>query len=300
MSAVLAVEGLHVVLRGRRRRPDQLILRGIDLRVDAGEVHALVGESGAGKSMVGRTVLGINPPGVEVAAGRIAFMGRDWLGLPEATRRSHLGGDIALVPQDPLTALNPAYTIGGQVNDLLRLHLKLGEREATERAVEMLEAVQIRDPRSVIRRYPHELSGGMRQRVLIAMAFACEPKLIIADEPTTALDVTVQREVLRLLRGLQRQQGVAVLFITHNLGIVAKLCDRVSVIHSGRIVEAGTARAIIEAPRTDYTRALFAATPRFDRPAETLQPIEPAVVDTLWAQSRAYDAEWLARRGAVA
>jgi peptide/nickel transport system ATP-binding protein len=292
MSAVLAIDGLHVVLRGRRRKPDQLILRGIDLSLAAGEVHALVGESGAGKSMVGRTVLGINPPGVEVAAGSVTFLGTDWLGLSDAQRRSHLGSDIALIPQDPLTALNPAYTIGSQVDDLLRLHLKLGAREATERSIEMLDAVQIRDPRSVVKRYPHELSGGMRQRVLIAMAFACKPKLIIADEPTTALDVTVQRQVLRLLRELQRKEGVAVLFITHNLGIVAKLCDRVSVIHSGRIVEAGTAREIIEAPRTDYTRALFAATPRYDRPAEALQPIAPAVVDALWAQSRAYDAQW--------
>ncbi|MDB5819194.1 MAG: peptide transporter ATP-binding protein, partial [Rhizobacter sp.] len=216
-----------------------------------------------------------------------------------STRPSHLGSDIALIPQDPLTALNPAYTIGSQINDLLQLHLKLSTTQATERSIEMLDAVHIRDAQSVVKRYPHELSGGMRQRVLIAMAFACQPKLIIADEPTTALDVTVQRQVLRLLRELQQKEGVAVLFITHNLGIVAKLCDTVSVIHSGRIVEAGTAQEIIEAPRTAYTRALFAATPRYDRPAEALQPIAPAVVDALWAQSRAYDAEWLGRRGAA-
>ena len=291
-APVLTIERLHVGLPARLAAAPRLLLRGIDLSVGAGEVHALVGESGAGKSMVGRTVLGILPPSVRVFEGSVRLLGHDWLGLPEKQRRKHLGSDIALIPQDPQSALNPAYTIGRQTGDVLRLHLGLGMAEARQRAAQLLAAVQIRNPARVLDQYPHELSGGMRQRVLIAIAFACRPKLIVADEPTTALDVTVQREILRLLRALQRDEGAAVLFITHNLGLVAKLCDRVSVIHSGRIVEDGAVQAIFETPRSDYTRALFAATPRHDRPAAALQPIAPAVTDALLAQARAYDLQW--------
>ena len=293
---VLTIERLHVGLPASRQAGPRLLLRGIDLAIDRGEVHALVGESGAGKSMVGRSVLGILPPPVRVFDGTVTLLGHDWLALPEPVRRKHLGSDVALIPQDPQTALNPATTIGRQTGDVLRLHLGLGRTEARERAEELLAAVQIRQPARVLDQYPHELSGGMRQRVLIAIAFACRPKLIVADEPTTALDVTVQREILRLLRSLQRDEGAAVLFITHNLGLVAKLCDRVSVIHSGRIVEDGAVGAIFAAPRSDYTRALFAATPRHDRPAAALQPIAPEVTEALLAEARAYDSRWQAPR----
>jgi peptide/nickel transport system ATP-binding protein len=292
MEECLAIDGLHVALGQSRRGAARLILRGVELRVGRGEVHALVGESGAGKSIVGRTVLGITPPGMSVVAGQVRFLGMNWLSLSAAQRREHLGRDVTLIPQDPLTALNPGHTIGSQVCDVLRLHLGQTFEQARERALELLQTVQIRSPTNVFNQYPHELSGGMRQRVLIAIAFACKPKLIIADEPTTALDVTVQREVLRLLRDLQRNEGAAILFITHNLGLVAKLCDRVSVIHSGRIVEHGDVRSIIEAPRTDYTRALFAATPRYDRPADALVPIRDDVTDALWADAAHYDKTW--------
>jgi peptide/nickel transport system ATP-binding protein len=289
---ILAIEHLHVGLPAQRGAAPRLLLRGVDLAIDAGEVHALVGESGAGKSMVGRSVLGILPPAVRVFEGKVTLLGRDWLALPEPERRRHLGRDVALIPQDPQTALNPATTIGRQTSDVLRLHLGMGRSDARERAEQLLAAVQIRQPARVLDQYPHELSGGMRQRVLIAIAFSCKPKLIVADEPTTALDVTVQREILRLLRALQRDEGAAVLFITHNLGLVAKLCDRVSVIHSGRIVEDGDVGAIFAAPKSDYTRALFAATPRHDRPAAALQPIAPAVTAALLDDARAYDRRW--------
>jgi len=293
-SPVLTIEQLHVGLPGSRRAAPRLLLRGVDLSIAAGEVHALVGESGAGKTMVGRTVLGILPSSVRVFEGSVRLLGHDWLGLPEPRRRRHLGSDVALIPQDPQSALNPSYTIGRQVADVLQLHLGMDAGAALRRAATLLAAVQIRSPAQVLGQYPHELSGGMRQRVLIAIAFACRPKLIVADEPTTALDATVQREILRLLRALQRDEGAAVLFITHNLGLVAKLCDRVSVIHSGRIVERGAVQEIFEAPRTDYTRALFAATPRHDRPAAALQPIAPGVTETLLAQAKAYDIQWQA------
>jgi dipeptide transport system ATP-binding protein len=299
MSArVLAIERLHVGLPAQRGTGPRLLLRGVDLAIDAGEVHALVGESGAGKSMVGRSVLGILPPAVRVFEGKVTLLGRDWLALSEPERRCHLGRDVSLIPQDPQTALNPATTIGQQTIDVLRLHLRMGRSDARERAEQMLAAVQIRQPARVLDQYPHELSGGMRQRVLIAIAFSCKPKLIVADEPTTALDVTVQREILRLLRALQRDEGAAVLFITHNLGLVAKLCDRVSVIHSGRIVEDGDVAAMFAAPKSDYTRALFAATPRHDRPAAALQPIAPSVTAALLDEARAYDLRWQEPRGA--
>jgi peptide/nickel transport system ATP-binding protein len=293
----LTIVGLHVALRGTRSRKAALILRGIDLDIASGEVHALVGESGAGKSVVGRTALGITPPGLQVVAGQLRFLGMDWLGMSPAQRRKHLGCDIALIPQDPLTALNPGHTIARQIGDVLRLHLALDAAQARARGLELLERVHIRAPATVLGQYPHELSGGMRQRVLIAMAFACKPRLIVADEPTTALDVTVQREVLRLLRELQRDDGAAVLFITHNLGLVAKLADRVSVIHSGRIIEHGDVRSVVESPRAPYTRALFAATPRHDRPAEALRPVADAVTDQLWQQARTYDADWWQAHG---
>ena len=293
---VLTIERLHLSLKSERRSPARLLLRGIDLSLRAGEVHGLVGESGAGKSMVGRTVLGIAPPGARVEEGSIRLLGQDWLALSEPRRREYLGRDVALIPQDPLTALNPAHRIARQIGDVLQLHLGLDGAAARQRALELLTAVQVRAPERVLHQYPHELSGGMRQRVLIAIAFACKPKLIIADEPTTALDVTVQREILRLLRALQQTEGAAVLFITHNLGIVSKLCDRVSVIHSGHIVESGPVRDICERPRHAYTRALFAATPRYDRPAEMLAPIDDQVTDALWADTRAYETRYLAGR----
>ena len=253
----------------------------------------VVGESGCGKSVTALSIMRLvaDPPG-RIASGEIMYAGVDLLKLPIAEMRAIRGNRIAMIFQEPMTSLNPVFTVGDQVGEAVRLHQHKSKAEAREIAIAMLKLVGIPSPEDRVDAYPHQLSGGMRQRVMIAMALACKPDLLVADEPTTALDVTVQREILRLLRALQRDEGAAVLFITHNLGLVAKLCDRVSVIHSGRIVEHGTVRAIFEAPRSDYTRALFAATPRHDRPAAALRPIAPAVTDALLLQAQAYDAQW--------
>ena len=289
MNAVLEIADLHVEMRGGGSQP-QPVLRGVDFALAPGQVHGLVGASGAGKTMVARATLGILPRAASVTAGRVLFAGQDLLGLSEAARRRLLGRSMALIPQDPMTALNPVHRIERHLTDGLRLHIGVDRRIARARALELLRQVHIRAPERVLRQYPHELSGGMRQRVLIAAAFACRPRLIVADEPTTALDVTVQRQILRLIRALQRDAGSAVMFITHDLGVVAKICGHVSVIHAGRIVESAPAAQLFAAPRHPYTRALLAATPRYDRPGDHLAPIPDALSRRLWADAAAYDA----------
>jgi peptide/nickel transport system ATP-binding protein len=268
MSApVLAVKDLSAAIP---RGPT--LLGDVSLSVTAGEVHGLVGTSGAGKSMIGRCVLGILPASVRVTHGEIRFLGENLVGLSERARRV-AGASLALIPQDPLSALNPSRRILSQMTDVMRLRLGLTQAEANARALAMLHEVHIREPENVLRRYPHELSGGMRQRVLIATAFACESRLIVADEPTTALDVTVQKQILRLIRELQQKHGTALLFVTHDLGVVAKICNSVSVLHAGRIVEQAPVAEIVLRPQNAYTKALFAATPRYDRPGDTLRPV---------------------------
>ncbi len=285
---ILSVRNLHLAIAGRRRHTP--ILRGVSLDIAPGEVHGLVGESGAGKTMIGKVILGIQPSRAVVTGGSVRFGGRDITHLPERERRRLMGRGLGLIPQDPMTSLNPAGRIGGQIADVLRLHLGMDRAAARARALELLNDVHIREPERVLRRYPHELSGGMRQRVLIAIAFACRPKLIVADEPTTALDVTVQRQVLALIKEMQAQDGASILFVTHDLGVVAKTCDRVTVLHGGRVLEAGGTRRIVEAPQHDYTKALMAATPRHDRPGDLLQPVPEALTQRLNEEALAYDA----------
>jgi peptide/nickel transport system ATP-binding protein len=289
MTAVLTVHDLHVAIGHRGSATN--VLRGASLEVGAGEVRGLVGESGAGKSMLGRAVLGLLPANAVIAAGTIQFEGRDLLAMPEPERRRLLGRRIALIPQDPMTSLNPVKRVGAQIAALLRHHLSLARREAWQRAAELLAEVAIREPQRVLQLYPHEISGGMRQRVLIAMAFACDPSLVIADEPTTALDVTVQRQVLQLVERLRQRHGAAVLFITHDLGVVAKICRTMTVLHAGRVLEEGETVDVLTKPRHPYTRALLAATPRADRPAEALRPVPPALIENLWAEVHRLDRE---------
>jgi peptide/nickel transport system ATP-binding protein len=260
------------------------ILRDVSLTLERGEVRGLVGESGAGKSTIAKALLGILPRTVKVTSGRIDFEGRDLLTMPERQLRAIMGSEIALIPQDPQTALNPGRRIEAQLTDGLRLRRGMDARAARERALRLLDEVHIRDPERVLRAYPHELSGGMRQRVMIASAFSLEPKLVVADEPTTALDVTVQKQILRLIRGMQEAHGTGVIFVTHDLGVVAKICDSVTLLYGGKVIEAGPTASVLSAPRHAYTRALIAAGPRYDRPDAGLEPVPQAVFDQLKAE----------------
>jgi len=283
----LAIEALSAISLRDGNRP---ILRRVSLAVATGEVHGLVGESGAGKSTIAKAILGIIPSQLKVTDGRIVFEGRDLLSLLPKDLRAVLGRDIALVPQDPSTALNPSRRIDAQMTDGLRLKRGLSANQARLRAHALLEEVQIRDPERVLDSYPHQLSGGMRQRVLIAAAFALEPKLVIADEPTTALDVTVQKQILRLIRSLQERHGTSVLFVSHDLGVVAKICDRLTVLYMGKVMEQGSTADVLAGPRHPYTKALLAANPRYDRPDTGLEPTPPDVIAALRAEIAAFDA----------
>jgi peptide/nickel transport system ATP-binding protein len=289
----LSIEALSAISIRDGGKP---ILRRVSLAVGHGEVHGIVGESGAGKSTIAKAVLGIIPAQVKVTEGGIDFEGRNLLALRAAELRHILGRDIALIPQDPSTALNPARRIDAQMTDGLRLKRNLPARAARQRARALLEEVQIRDPDRVLQSYPHQLSGGMRQRVLIATAFGLEPKLVIADEPTTALDVTVQKQILRLIRSLQERHGTSVLFVSHDLGVVAKICDRVTVLYMGKVVEQGTTVEVLNAPRHAYTKALLAANPRYDRPETGLLPTPPEVISALRAEISAFDVGLLVSR----
>lgn len=284
----LEVRNLSARVRGA---PDRL-LRDVSLSVAPGEVRGLVGESGAGKSMIGKAVLGILPRAVEVLCGDILLEGTDLLRLPPAERRRRIGATCALIPQDPLTALNPSRRIGPQMTDRLVDILGWTRAKADVRARDLLAEVQITDPDRVLRQYPHELSGGMRQRVLIASAFAAEPKLIVADEPTTALDVTVQKEVLRLIAGMQARHGTALLFVTHDLGVVSKVCQSLTVLYGGLVVEDTTVRDFFRAPLHPYSHALLAATPKYTDPDSSLVPVPDAVLAGLQAQVDAADRGW--------
>jgi peptide/nickel transport system ATP-binding protein len=287
MSAVLDIRDLHVALG----RSDPLpLLRGVSLAIAPGEVHGLVGESGAGKSMIARSIFGLLPGGVRITRGSTLFEGRDLNDIGSRERRGLLGTRIVLIPQDPTTSLNPVKRIGEQVAAVLRHKLRMSRTAARERTLALLADVAIREPQRVARLYPHEISGGMRQRILIAIAFAATPRLVIADEPTTALDVTVQRQILRLIHDLQHRHGSAVLFVTHDIALVAKLCQGVTVLHAGRVLEQGATADVLTAARHPYTRALLSATPRLDRPAEALAPMPRAMLDGLLAEARAYDA----------
>jgi oligopeptide/dipeptide ABC transporter ATP-binding protein len=258
VSALLDIRDLDLWLEAR---PSLRLLRQVSLQVEPGQIVGLVGESGAGKTMVSRVVLGIAPENARVTHGTVVFDGREITHLAQAQRRHLLGREIAFIPQNPMTALNPVERIEPQITDVLRMHLNLDRPAACARALALLREVHLREPEKILRQYPHELSGGMRQRVLIAMALLGKPDLLVADEPTTALDVSVQAQILRLLHDLVKQDGLGVLLITHNLGVVAQICSHVAVMYAGNVVETGRVRAIFRDPRHPYTRALLEALP---------------------------------------
>ena len=283
---LLSIEHLSAVSDRDGSAP---ILRDVSLSVAPGEVHGLVGESGAGKSTIARAVLGILPRTVRVTSGAVILAKTDITALDPARRRTLLGAEVALIPQDPLTALNPSRRIEAQLTDGLRMWKGCSAREARRRALALLDEVRMREPDRVLRCYPHELSGGMRQRVLIAAAFALEPKLVIADEPTTALDVTVQKQILRLIRDMQARHGTGVLFVTHDLGVVAQICDRVTLLFGGRVLEQGSTADLLLRPRHPYAQALVAASPRYDHPEAGLHPVPAALLDACRAEVAAFD-----------
>jgi len=256
-------------------------VEGLSFAIGAGETVAIVGESGCGKSVTSMSILRLiqEPPGK--VAGVVRFDGRDLLKLSEPEMRQIRGNDISMIFQEPMTSLNPVLTVGKQIGETLRLHQGLSAREAERRAVQALMLVGISEPQRRVREYPHQLSGGMRQRVMIAMALACNPKLLIADEPTTALDVTIQAQILELMRVLRDETGTAVILITHDLGVVAEVADEVAVMYSGRVVERASARAIFESPQHPYTVGLLGSIPRLDVARERLAAIEGQVPDPL-------------------
>ncbi|MEM8689334.1 MAG: ABC transporter ATP-binding protein [Pseudomonadota bacterium] len=271
---LLDIEGLSA-----QNAAGQPVLRRVSLMMGPGEVHGLVGQSGAGKTSIAKASLGILPRAVTLTSGSIRFDGLELAGADKSTLDTLLGADIALIPQDPLTALNPSRRIGAQLTDALRLKAGLSRQAALAKAASLLEEVHLTDTVRILRAYPHELSGGMRQRVLIASAFALNPRLIIADEPTSALDVTVQKQILRLIRRLQRDHETAVLFVTHDLGVVAQICDDVTVLFAGAVVEQTTVQSLFSQPVHAYTRALIAANPRYDQPGASLRPISEEVIE---------------------
>ena len=274
-----------------RLRNGAPLLRKVSLAVKSGEVRALVGESGAGKSMIGKAVLGILPRAAKLTGGEILLDGEDLLTLPPKQRRAKIGAKVALIPQDPLTALNPSRRVGPQITDRLVDILGWKRKEAEDRAVELLDEVHIQSPERVMRSYPHELSGGMRQRILIASAFAAEPKLIIADEPTTALDVTVQKQILKLIREMQERHDTALLFVTHDLGVVSKISQSLTVLYAGKVIEETDVRTFFAAPKHAYSRALLAATPKYTDPDGSLMPVPDRIISEVEQEVAAFDAQ---------
>jgi oligopeptide transport system ATP-binding protein len=277
---LLAVEDLAV--RFWTRRGTVHAVNGISFDIAPGETLGIVGESGCGKSVTALAILGILSGAGRVEAGRALFQGRDLLRLSDRELRRIRGRDIAMIFQDPMTSLNPVLTIGRQIREALQTHLGLDRRASERRAAELLDRVGIPSAAARVRDYPHQFSGGMRQRAMIAMALACEPKLLIADEPTTALDVTIQAQILDLLRELVAEQDTALILITHDLGVVAGTCERVNVMYSGLFVETGNADALFARPRHPYTFGLLQSVPRLDAPrGGRLRPIEGAPRDML-------------------
>ena len=256
-------------------------VNGVSFNLDKGKVLGIVGESGSGKSVTAYSILQILQNPGRIVSGSIEFDGQELVGSGEDTMCNVRGNRISIIFQDPMTSLNPVYTVGNQLMEAIMLHTDRNRTQARERAVEMLRLVGVNEPEKRIKQYPHEFSGGMRQRVMIAMALACEPDILIADEPTTALDVTIQAQILELMKDLQKQLGMAIILITHDLGVVAEMCDEVIVMYAGQVCERGTADRIFYNPRHEYTKGLIHSIPTVSEEHQALHPIGGTPVDLL-------------------
>lgn len=257
-------------------------LNGVSFSMNEGEVLGIVGESGSGKSVTAYSIMGLTAYPGKLIGGTIYFNGHQIEKMSEKEMRKIRGNEVSIIFQDPMTSLNPVYTTGNQITEVIRLHTGKSKKEAYDRAKELLELVGINEPTKRLKQYPHELSGGMRQRVMIAIALACEPKLLIADEPTTALDVTIQAQILELMQELRQKLGMSIIMITHDLGVVASMCERIAVMYAGHIVEYGTADEIFYEPKHEYTKGLINSIPKLSaQEIERLVPIEGQPVDLL-------------------
>ena len=256
-------------------------VNGVSFYLDHGKVLGIVGESGSGKSVTAYSIMQILEKTGKIVSGSIKFNGQELVGAGEKVMKTVRGNKISIIFQDPMTSLNPTYTIGHQLMEAIMLHTPRNKKEAKERAIEMLRLVNINEPEKRMNQYPFEFSGGMRQRIMIAMALACEPDILIADEPTTALDVTIQAQILELMQSLQKELGMAIIMITHDLGVVAQMCDEVIVMYAGSICEQGTADEIFYNPKHEYTKGLMRSIPTVDNDGEKLEPISGTPIDLL-------------------
>lgn len=282
MEPILKVQNLHTEITMDYGTFEAV--NGVDFELQKGETLGLVGESGCGKSLTSLSLTGLLGPKVRVSQGQALFEGRDILHLPEAEKRALRGGKISMIFQEPMTALNPLFTIGNQMVEMMLPHMKISKKEALARAVKLLTDMGIERPERIVKSYPFQLSGGMLQRVMIAMSLSCNPKILIADEPTTALDVTIQAQILKLMNELKEKYDTSIILITHNLGVVAQICDRVAVMYFGQIVETAPVKELFEHPRHPYTQGLMGCIPKLDEDEDLLNTIPgmvPAVTEKI-------------------
>lgn len=276
---ILTVKNLYTSFT--TEKGEVMAVNGVSFNLDRGKILGIVGESGSGKSVTAYSIMQILEKNGSIKSGEVLYKGEDITKYSEEQLRKFRGKSCSIIFQDPMTSLNPVFTIGSQIREAIELHTPRKGKEAIDRAVEMLTLVGVNEPKKRIKQYPYELSGGMRQRVMIAMALACEPDILIADEPTTALDVTIQAQILELMQNLQKKLGMAIIMVTHDLGVIADMCDEIIVMYGGRVCERGTADDIFYRPRHEYTKGLLRSIPNVDRIGEKLLPIPGSPINLL-------------------